>query len=421
MKQSFAILSLVLLSNLPSAAALSGRVTDLSGNGIPGVGVTLARAGTTTTTDATGVWILEGSVVGVSPRLPGLGGSVWTGKSVELTLVEPSTVSVEAFDLKGAQQGRLATMKLGAGSHSFPLALSGSGVVWLRVTVNGRSETMMVGMGRAAIGIRTIRSSTPLTIGVSSIESDAPSSMAARSQVVVDTLWFSWKSKVVARIPLSKLDTAGIPVRLDTASGIGWNDSITYGSLYDARDGQVYRTVKIGSQTWIAQDLNYKPSGADSGWCNGNLASNCNTYGRLYTWTAVMASAASSTKSPSGVTGICPAGWHVPSDPEWTTLVKTVEANPQVGPGNGGPALKAKILWKTSGLTNTDIYGFRALPGGYFDGKSFSSVGFSSNWWDATMYDDPHAYFRFTEYLNAPVNRGSNVSSNGYSLRCTQD
>ncbi len=410
MKQSISLLSLLALSSLSCFAAVSGTVTDRVGKGLAGVGVSLAFGGGSTTTDTTGAWSL--ATTEIDARIIPSSRTRWTGKSVELNLSEPATVLVEAYDLKGAIQGRVARVKLGAGSYSLPLALSGSGMVWLRVTVNGRPETILAG---AVVGIGHARSLQ----SARSLQRQQPTT-AARTQGLVDTLRFTWKSRLVAQVPLAIQDTAGVVVRMDTSSVYAWNDSIAYGILYDARDGQVYRTVKIGSQTWMAENLNFKAAGADSGWCYNNSRDSCTRYGRLYTWLAVMANAASSTQSPSGVQGICPAGWHVPSENEWTTLVTTVEAISWVNLCRGGKALKSNDGWWFSG-DGTDQFGFRALPGGILNGSYFTDVGAGGNWWSVTEYDVSHAWGRFMDDYDAYVNRFYFDKSLGFSLRCSQD
>ncbi|MEN9354719.1 MAG: hypothetical protein RL318_2044 [Fibrobacterota bacterium] len=179
---------------------------------------------------------------------------------------------------------------------------------------------------------------------------------AARVTGLQDTLLYSWNGKVRLRDTLSILKMTGIVRVLDT----NFNPSIVYGYLKDSRDGQTYRTVKIKTQTWMAQNLNFK---VDSSWCYAGEASNCATYGRLYQWAAAMALA-----SEYDVTGwfgtlprqgICPSGWHIPSGREWVKLTDTaMEA------AYTGTKLKAKSsLWYTNIATNEA--GFTALPAGY--------------------------------------------------------
>jgi PKD repeat protein len=98
------------------------------------------------------------------------------------------------------------------------------------------------------------------------------------------------------------------------------------GIFTDSRDGQTYKWVKIGNQVWMAENLNWVPSNDYGGWsgCYNNSASNCESYGRLYTWPSAMQGAGSSSSTPSGIQGVCPPGWHVPSHDEWTQLEQYV-------------------------------------------------------------------------------------------------
>src|SRR5574344_2402265 len=125
--------------------------------------------------------------------------------------------------------------------------------------------------------------------------------------------------------------------------------------------------MTIGTQTWMAQNLNYADSAAlpnleGNSWCYGNSADSCAKYGRLYTWTGAMnidrsyqsASAAAVLSSPHQ--GACPTGWHIPTSAEWTTLENAVG-----GSSTAGTKLKSTSGWSNSG-NGTDTYGFSALP-----------------------------------------------------------
>ncbi len=413
MQRPFALLTLLALSSLPCRASVSGKVTDLSGNGLAGVGIALTLAGTSTTTDATGAWSL--ATTGMDTRTITESQARWTGNGLLLILVEPAMVSVEAYDLRGAVQGRVGSVKLGAGPHNLPLALSGSGMVGLRVTVNGRPETILAS---AVVGIGHARSLQ----SARSLQRDVENQPAARSMGLVDTLRFTWNSRVVARIPLANLDTSGFVVKIGTDTSVAWNEFIAYGSLYDPRDGQVYRTVKIGSQTWMAENLNYKPIGADSGWCYINSKDSCVKYGRLYTWAEVMGLPDSCNARVCGnrvhskLNGICPIGWHVPNDTEWTAMQWVVDST-----GNtGGTKLKSLNGWNEFG-NGTDVYGFRALPGGYFNGSSFDLVGIDGNWWSAMEDDGFHAWYWDMFCNSANVYRYYSGKTEGLSLRCSKD
>jgi len=149
------------------------------------------------------------------------------------------------------------------------------------------------------------------------------------------------------------------------------------GSFTDSRDKKTYKTVKIGEQTWMAENLNYNASGST---CYGNKPANCDKYGRLYEWKTAKK--------------ICPAGWHLPTKEEWDILIATVG-----GKETAGKFLKATSGWNKNG-NGTDKFGFAAMPGGeYFsytrfaealaqmaqpDFEGYSNVGNSGEWWSVT-------------------------------------
>jgi len=162
----------------------------------------------------------------------------------------------------------------------------------------------------------------------------------------------------------------------------------------------------------MAQNLNY----AGAGVCYDNQSSNCATYGRLYTWSEVMAGASSSTSVPSGVQGICPSGWHVPSDAEWSTLVRFVDS------ATAGTKLKSTSGWSGSG-NGTNAYGFNVLPAGacYNKRTFFGLGGYYADFWSSSENDAPNAWSRFFYYYDAYVNRYNINKSDGFSLRCVND
>jgi uncharacterized protein (TIGR02145 family) len=209
---------------------------------------------------------------------------------------------------------------------------------------------------------------------------------------------------------------------------IPWNDSIQFGSVTDARDSQVYKTVAIGKATWMAQNLNFAgPAGKKMGaWYKENADSGAK-YGRLYTWAEAMGIPESgNTKLWGGSSvqhqGICPEGWHVPSDSEWTTLTNTALA-----PANAGEELKSKVGWIPDGGgtgNGTDLVGFRALPGGdgdehgHGDKNTFGVAGVNAAFWTSSENFSDYAWFRIIYNGSGTVNRFSSSKSYGFSLRC---
>lgn len=207
--------------------------------------------------------------------------------------------------------------------------------------------------------------------------------------------------------------------------GIPWNDTVsTFGTLTDERDGQVYRTVEIGPQTWMAENLNYAPSGTDVSWCYEDSDDQCAKYGRLYTWAGVMEEATASPPSPKATVGICPSGWHVPSSEEWNSLVAFSETDSSVGAGNGGRALKSTSGWDSSEADSDgwDTFGFRGLAAGsrYYDAFFFNAEALGY-WWTASEEEPSNAWYCGMNYGFASVDCYPYDKTVAYSLRCLKD
>ncbi|MDR2594407.1 MAG: hypothetical protein LBC87_06530 [Fibromonadaceae bacterium] len=144
--------------------------------------------------------------------------------------------------------------------------------------------------------------------------------------------------------------------------------SVIVGSL--SYQGKTYKTVKIGTQTWMAENLNYEVSGS---LCYENDPAYCNEYGRLYDWETAKT--------------VCPSGWHLPGKFDWDKLVNYVESNSCSAYELGcvDEHLKATSGWK-NGDNGTDTYSFAALPSGFYSysGDNFLGIGNSGGWWIAT-------------------------------------
>ena len=169
----------------------------------------------------------------------------------------------------------------------------------------------------------------------------------------------------------------------------------------DSRDGKSYKVVKIGGQSWFAENLNYAAEGSK---CYENSDDNCAKYGRLYDWATAMKA--------------CPAGFHLPTNDEWTTLTDAVG-----GKDIAGTKLKSMAGWKEDSGTND--YGFSALPGG--DGSNdgtFEDTGETGLWWSATVTDsDGDAAWGWqVEYNREKVYRNGYYKTKLFSsVRCLQD
>jgi len=171
----------------------------------------------------------------------------------------------------------------------------------------------------------------------------------------------------------------------------------TKGHFTDHRDGKSYRTVHIGKQTWMAENLNY---GTSNSWCYDNDVANCQKYGRLYDWQTAKTA--------------CPDGWHLPNEQEWVVLANFL------GKDSAGDKLKSSTDWNSK-----DPVGFDAIPGGiYIPGgkKPFVWIGESANFWSATEREtDPKSarYRSIDRYRFISDDNFAYVSkTEGFSVRC---
>lgn len=255
----------------------------------------------------------------------------------------------------------------------------------------------------------------------------------ARAMAASDTLYVYWKGKRLTVLPVPS-DTGSVIFRIDTAwkgdAGIPWNPRIAYGSLTDARDGQTYRTIVIEGLTWMAENMNYRNSVGNSdtvGKCYSNREDSCSKYGRLYTWEEGTDGFVSNALNIDGVKGICPAGWHLPSDAEWTRI--------QADPSSTSDGTKLKSTsgwmdnpsgWVLNGSVSgngTDASGFRALPGGYYQNGSglFLDARGYGYWWSSTEYSKAISWNRIIYWAGGVIRNNGHVKEDGFSLRCSKD
>lgn len=220
------------------------------------------------------------------------------------------------------------------------------------------------------------------------------------------------------------------------------NENISYGKLVDERDGQIYRTVKIGKQIWMAENLNYAdsinyPSMLGRNWCKDDDPSNCETYGRFYSWSASIdsiywnkqgyecgfydyynkydeSSFIENCSLPPKIQGICPDGWRLTTKEDWNDLYTLI--------GENVKALQAKGFEKWSSAT--DKYGFSILPTGlhlesYFAFSNDSPYAF---FWTSTDHGKNGAEYCIVENTwIATSSKESLDKVNGLSVRCVKD
>jgi len=226
---------------------------------------------------------------------------------------------------------------------------------------------------------------------------------------------------------------------VDVDSIIFYNPRIPHGKTFtDSRDGNVYMTVKIGDQVWMAENLRYLPSVAGpatgsettpyyyvSGYqgtdtTEAKATSDYTTYGVLYNWPAAMAGETGSTANPSGIQGVCPSGWHLPSDAEWTELTDHLGGEKVAG---GKLKQTGTSYWISPNIDATNETGFIALPAGNrSDGfKTFMNKGTAGYWWTATETDAAKAKMRSVINYDGAVHNLELLKKTGHCVRCVKD
>jgi uncharacterized protein (TIGR02145 family) len=205
------------------------------------------------------------------------------------------------------------------------------------------------------------------------------------------------------------------------------NPDLTYGTVTD-QDGNIYRTIQIGNQVWMAQNLRSTtyangdpiPNVTDNtawtqlttgAWAHyQNNASYENPYGKLYNWYAVV--------DPRNV---CPTNWHVPTDAEWTVLSDYLGGENVAG---GKMKSTGTQYWPAPNTGATNESGFSGLPGGnrYGDvGGYFTNLGTNGYWWSASESGAENAWNRLLYTINAGVHRDPNFKRFGFCVRCVRD
>ena len=205
----------------------------------------------------------------------------------------------------------------------------------------------------------------------------------------------------------SSSGTLAAPCKTDST------DFCEYGTLTDERDSQVYKTVHIGDQWWMAENLNFE---IEESSCYDNKADNCVIYGRLYTWNAAKRA--------------CPLGWHLPDSTEWNVLFSSV----------GGVSVSAKMLkssngwienctktleeWKNwqYGCNGADAFGFSIYPAGTKNDFSlYQWIGGLAGFWSSVEIDSIQAYYEDIDYQEDEIEIADHDKKYGFSVRCVRD
>jgi uncharacterized protein (TIGR02145 family) len=413
-------------------ADISGIVTDTGTTPITAAVVRLEKGGQTATTGSDGRFTIIVSTAilpGNAKLLPnGLSAGI-SGNMLNVTIAERSVVEVSTYDLSGKA---LLTVRhlMDAGSHCIALPGQGAGIYLYKVKA-GNNESVL--KGNTVGGMASERSQG---------SSSKPLAKHAMSASAINDVIAAIKAGYLNyRVVAYNSDTTGIQIKMIECAG----------TVTDA-DGNVYQTVRIGNQVWMAE--NFRTTKYNDGsdipldtstttWADATTQKYCyynNTtdsgsikkYGALYNWFVV---------SPANPKKVAPTGWHVPSDSEWTILEKYLILNGYNWDGTTdtsqynriAKSLSAKTDWNRISSTGASIgynlsknnrSGFSALPGGFRDYNGFFNQFYFGYWWSATEIDGANAWYRYLYYDCERLlywSNGFNYQSFGLSVRLLRD
>ena len=213
-----------------------------------------------------------------------------------------------------------------------------------------------------------------------------------------------------------------------TSAGTSYGDEVSFttsvfvcgSSTISDIDNNTYNTVLIDTQCWLKENLkvNKNPAGTAI-WrrCYNDISSNCDTYGGLYPWSVMMNGEPASSANPSGVQGICPTGWHIPSDAEWTQLTTFLGGSTVAG---GKMKETGFTHWNSPNTGATNISGFTGLPGGVYwsDISQYAWLGQQGGFWSTTQEGLSDIWYRSLSDTYAGVTRWYGKQIYSRSVRC---
>jgi uncharacterized protein (TIGR02145 family) len=339
------------------------------------------------------------------------------------------TVSLEVYNLAGQALAR-AQVFVQPGNNAFDVSLSKVGVFMISIVTDQVTEGFKVictGTTGAGNSIRY----TGITQGFDLIPSLKNATIYTLGYKVGDIILYRCRG--------------GIHTTIITDSPTSSkNYEVTFVPCTDL-DGKSYAVVKIGTQTWMAENLAWLPAvcpsatGSDSirnyyvyGYEDSVVAAAKNTpnfklNGVLYNWPAAMNEGGKSSSVHGGIQDVCPAGWHMPYDEDWKileTYLGMIQHDADTiylrSSGEVGEKLKSSLNWYNGG-NGSNFSGFTALPGGYRNTHGgFSNLGNYALFWSATL-SDTAVWYRSLYFNDTGVFRFTTLKSHGLSVRCIKD
>jgi uncharacterized protein (TIGR02145 family) len=412
-------------------AHISGVVTDSTGVKIVGAIVRLEKGGQTDTTKSDGSFILTFDTTDISNHIKAQSVTLFANIQNGILYIkvgEKAALQITTFDLTGKVISTVH-QSMDVGIHFIGLPYRGAGIYLYKVKA-GTNEVVLKGNSISRVSSVSSGSSQALT------SSNSLTRQAKIGTAIDDVIDVTKDGYLNYRAVAYKSDTTGVAIKMIASAG----------TVTDI-DGNVYQTVKIGNQVWMAENLRvtkYNDSSAialdtsTAAWASDTTPRYCfyektadsiRNYGVLYNWYVV---------SVLNTKKIAPPGWHVPTDAEWTTLEKFMVLNSYNWDGTKdtlqynkiAKSLAAKADWSThtgagaigKDLSTNNRSGFTALPSGCrgSDG-TFSGQNSNGGWWSTTEDDATRVWYRILNYGNDYLYRNYYYKSGGLSVRLVKD
>jgi len=378
---------------------------------------------------------------------------------VSLMVANEGTVTMDIADING----RIVVANdytLQSGSHQFRITLATAGTYVMTARQNGQTSSIKMVCNGGTDANKMEYIGTVETHGRASLQS--PKSQNTPKYTTTHPFTFGDQMEYVGYATINGNEAES--QRIMQAQGASQTFTLQFteigGTTQDGQpcpgaatvtdiDNNTYNTVQIGSQCWMKENLRTTSYANGTSIALGSSTSTTtayryypnndqsivSTYGYLYNWKAVMGNSSSSSANPSGVQGICPTGWHVPSITEWTQLTDYVSGQNQYVCGNDNTyiakALASITGWNSSTSTcavgnnpsDNNATGFSAFPAGFYGGN-YGAFGNVADFWSATEGYDNKAYPTNLSYYSADVYIDYNAPAFmwvGFSVRCVRD
>jgi len=330
---------------------------------------------------------------------------------ISVYLPSKGTVNIMVSEVSGKTVVNL-DRELEEGTHSFRFLPGDNGIYFLRARYDGITKSIKI-ISKMPTGGKTCK------IEYLGLDNNNPS--LKQSQLKAGL--------VVQESGILDTPTCDTTYTFQFATNIPCPETptVTYA-------GQVYNTIQIYSQCWLKENLNVGTmisgnqvqtnNGIIEKYCNNNEADSCTKYGGLYQWDEMM-----QYMNQQGAQGICPPGWHLPTDEEWKVLEGAVDTHFRIGDPewdlalfprgyDAGSNLKSTSVWQGNGVC-TDLFGFSALPGGVRLGDGyFHAIGYTSNLWTSSGYNVETAWYRCLYGWQGLERNYILFKESGFSVRC---